>query len=361
MKTKTRSATALVAILVGLLVLASCAKPLGSLSVAELLDLGEKFLTEMNYEQAIVYFERLIEIEPKNPRGDTGLAEAYIGFGDTDRAIEALRKGLELLPDDLAIAEMLGDLLHEQEREARALEAQPILTEIAAFCSSEDYDAALDRMRADDFTKIDELSKFLNQPYIADTEYGRIGVYGVDSEEYGDCMIYFGGYNGDARDGSGLWLGCYKGNYIQNYLAKGSWSDDKPNGEMQVRDWFPDPAGNIITHTITGSVVNGLWNGDATWTSEDSSATEISPVRFDMGHWVVIEVDDGGRETLYVVSKKRVAGENYYMNGMALLNPDVSEGIIGYGDYTQGFVFFGGASNHVESSVGGPPPGYPGP
>ena len=58
-----------------LALLASCSKPLEKLSAAELLDLGEKFLLEQDYKQAAVYFEKLIEIEPKSPRGYIGLAQ----------------------------------------------------------------------------------------------------------------------------------------------------------------------------------------------------------------------------------------------------------------------------------------------
>ncbi|MDR1210335.1 MAG: tetratricopeptide repeat protein [Clostridiales bacterium] len=93
-----------------LTIFAACAAPARELTAAELLDLGEKYLLELNYEQAIVQFTKLIEIEPKNPRGYTGLAEAHIGLGDTGKAIEALRQGLEQLPDNAEIAAMLAGL-----------------------------------------------------------------------------------------------------------------------------------------------------------------------------------------------------------------------------------------------------------
>ena len=58
------------------------------MSADELLNLGEKYLLELDYEQAIVQFTKLIEIEPKNARAYTRLAEAYIGMGNTDKAFE---------------------------------------------------------------------------------------------------------------------------------------------------------------------------------------------------------------------------------------------------------------------------------
>ena len=94
-------------------ILSSCDKPTAPdapLSAAELLDLGEKYLLEMNYEQAVVVFEKLIEIERRNPRGYTGLAEAYIGIGDIDSAVSVLRDGLRVLPDDASIIEALEAL-----------------------------------------------------------------------------------------------------------------------------------------------------------------------------------------------------------------------------------------------------------
>ncbi|MDR1210334.1 MAG: tetratricopeptide repeat protein [Clostridiales bacterium] len=110
-----RVASKLTILALALTIFAACAAPARELTAAELLDLGEKYLLELDYEQAIVQFTRLIEIEPKNPRGYTGLAEAYVGIGDTDRAVEALRRGRAQLPDSAEIAAMLDELLPAPE------------------------------------------------------------------------------------------------------------------------------------------------------------------------------------------------------------------------------------------------------
>jgi tetratricopeptide (TPR) repeat protein len=75
-----------------------------------LLSLGEKYLLELDYEQALVQFLKVIELDPMNPRGYTGAAEAYIGLGEQEKAIEVLEKGLELLPNDTAIRAMLESI-----------------------------------------------------------------------------------------------------------------------------------------------------------------------------------------------------------------------------------------------------------
>jgi len=60
-----------------------------------LISLGERFLLEQNFEQALVQFLRVIEIDPMNPRGYTGAAEAHIGLGQVDAAVAVLQRGLE--------------------------------------------------------------------------------------------------------------------------------------------------------------------------------------------------------------------------------------------------------------------------
>ena len=49
-----------------LVLLAGCGK---KLSLQEYLDLGDKYLTESNYEKAIVAFTKAIELEPKSMKG----------------------------------------------------------------------------------------------------------------------------------------------------------------------------------------------------------------------------------------------------------------------------------------------------
>ncbi|MCD7785502.1 MAG: tetratricopeptide repeat protein [Oscillospiraceae bacterium] len=79
---------------------ASCDKVEEALTATELLDLGEKYLLDLDYEQAIVYFNKVIEVEPKNKSAYLGLAEAYSALGDTEAAVEVLTTALEIFSDD---------------------------------------------------------------------------------------------------------------------------------------------------------------------------------------------------------------------------------------------------------------------
>ncbi len=66
----------------------------------EQLDLGQKYLEEMNYEEAVVAFEAAIEIDPMSVDAYLGLVEVYIRTGDFDTALEYAKKGYEMTGDE---------------------------------------------------------------------------------------------------------------------------------------------------------------------------------------------------------------------------------------------------------------------
>ena len=83
-------------------------------SVEELLDLGERYLLELDYEQAIVQFTKVIEIEPKEPRGYIGAAKAYIGLGEPEKARAVLEEGMAAVDaEDVALLEETMQVVEE--------------------------------------------------------------------------------------------------------------------------------------------------------------------------------------------------------------------------------------------------------
>ena len=63
-------------------------------------DLGVRYLSEGNYEEAIIAFTAAIEIEPKRAEAYRGLADAYIGMGDYEMADATLQEGYEITGDE---------------------------------------------------------------------------------------------------------------------------------------------------------------------------------------------------------------------------------------------------------------------
>jgi len=80
------------------------------LTIWEILDLGEKHLRDLEYELALEQFLKAVEIDPMNPRGYTGAAEAYIGLGRENDAVAILELGLSRIGNSPSIQRMLDDV-----------------------------------------------------------------------------------------------------------------------------------------------------------------------------------------------------------------------------------------------------------
>lgn len=64
------------------------------------LELGNRYLTEMDYEQAIVAFEQVIKIDPMNADAYLGLTDAYICLNEFDKAYETAKQGYDKTGDE---------------------------------------------------------------------------------------------------------------------------------------------------------------------------------------------------------------------------------------------------------------------
>lgn len=76
-------------------------------------DLGVRYLSEGNYEEAIIAFTAAIEIDSKQDILYLSLSQAYVEIGDVDAAIDILTKGLENTASR-EVADQLQKLYDEQ-------------------------------------------------------------------------------------------------------------------------------------------------------------------------------------------------------------------------------------------------------
>lgn len=74
------------------------------------LELGNKYLLEANYDQAVTAFLEAIEIDSKCVDAYIGAAEAYRGLGNIDEAIGILQKGYDTTGSD-TIFKLLNELI----------------------------------------------------------------------------------------------------------------------------------------------------------------------------------------------------------------------------------------------------------
>ena len=72
----------------------------------EQLELGQRYIEELNYEQAIVSYEAAIEIDPMSADAYLGLAVAYMSAGNYEKAIETLQLGYEKTGNEVLLTQM---------------------------------------------------------------------------------------------------------------------------------------------------------------------------------------------------------------------------------------------------------------
>ena len=80
----------------------------------EQLDLGEKYISELDYEQAIVAYEMAIDIEPLCVEAYLGLIDAYVGKEDYDKALEYAGIGYEKTQDQ-RLSEQITAIANSEE------------------------------------------------------------------------------------------------------------------------------------------------------------------------------------------------------------------------------------------------------
>lgn len=69
-------------------------KILLSFQLKENISLGNKFLIEQKYEEAILAFKNALELKPKNIEGRLGLAKAYIKVGKSEQSEKLLKEAI---------------------------------------------------------------------------------------------------------------------------------------------------------------------------------------------------------------------------------------------------------------------------
>nr|WP_288827912.1 tetratricopeptide repeat protein [uncultured Clostridium sp.] len=271
-------------------VLSSCSSPARPLTSEELLDLGEKYLLELNYEEAVMQFTKLIEIEPKNPRGYLGAAEAYIALGESDKAVAALEEGLEQLPENQEIKAMLGKLTESDTTDVESNQETEQMNETMGDSVPENVAIIIDDIKnalkneslwqmAGEFAKNEELVTFLEE------QFGEYYTYSVISDvdmismrvEDGEiCVDYAFGEKNDSDEFINGFL--YSIDYSREdvYFGKKGYSvkkieiaDGKREGVFRSITFLN--GGNVDSEAI-GKVENGYFSGTSTYYTEGSVA-----------------------------------------------------------------------------------------
>ncbi|CBK75879.1 hypothetical protein CIY_34320 [Butyrivibrio fibrisolvens 16/4] len=94
-----------------------CLVACGKSQLNEQLELGQKYLEELDYEDALSAFLSAIEIDNKNVEAYIGAADSYIGLEDYENAVSILEKGYKETSDK-TIARKLDEVKASIEKQS---------------------------------------------------------------------------------------------------------------------------------------------------------------------------------------------------------------------------------------------------
>jgi tetratricopeptide (TPR) repeat protein len=281
-------------------VIASETKTPQALTVTELLDSGRALLLGREYEQAITYLLKLIEIDPSNGEGLYMLADAYVYSGETIKAQGILEMNYLLHPsDEDALKRLLNQVVENNDADAMSrIISEMRLTNRFSQSIVEDVTQSLIYTGNTDFIErlvtalqesgggepshhvlLMELWLLSNEDYTnEDALYDAI-IRMLENRQIpqpsGNEDFYIGGYdNQKRRSGFGIvlysedmklnsiiyigqWIdGLRSGNGIAydefGRYIKGEWGGDLPNGRMTYSFWEWDLGGVRVSDFIEG-------------------------------------------------------------------------------------------------------------
>ncbi len=208
--------------LILLLLLSACAdktaensaEPADDMIWQDYYDLGVRYLSDGNYQEAIIAFTAAIEIDPKQGDAYRALADVYVALGDYKAAIDTLRQGAEEAGDPdfwvkaEEIEQMLAKIETTENDEESIEEPENVLTRINYY----DPDGAL----------------IYHEDYLYYSD-GKLGYALMTKlERYGDTAY-------DGMQYSQLYL----------YTREGQLERTVLNG-MSIGDWFDESTGKVI-------------------------------------------------------------------------------------------------------------------
>ena len=314
-------------------------------------DLGQQYLLEENYEEAIVAFTAAIEIEPKEIQAYTGLIQAYWQAGDSGNADSIIQSGIGILTEEgkqhsqdmqieffltakefyeengnreklTQILEFLKELEPDNEEYQRLLdenaatlsfmEKHPmLLQELAQSCQREDDEAIWELILSDEFhTAISDYNE----------EEGRV-VYplgfgkALALVEYG--RVYYGSIKDGLRSGDGILYDAYgtklsKNNKVYDgycyWKFDGTWSQDLAEGQGTLQQNVFYEEGLFHRLECSGEYTADKENGSRVFKYTDEDGTRTFYYTAENGQAVPVGVSESGMD---IVAYAEEINESY--------------------------------------------------
>ena len=268
-------------------------------NIEELLEQALECYNAGNYEEAILLYNTVIEIEPRNFKATVGLGKAYRGAGNNAEALETLKTAYDINDSaeaayELGCAYIANGQFAEAESFASGLwnsgrggnkTGTVLLLSLAAQGKTEDV---LKMLQSEEFTPFLGTGSGSSPLYVGEYDVnGKCSGRGIGVYEGG--YIYAGEYKDGVRCGQGTWYYPDGGKCFT-----GEWADDAPNGRGTICMYQDMPAEQQSGSTYTRlsyyecNFVNGISEGtcQTTWYMYDG----------DIHYWS-FSVEQGGNSS----------------------------------------------------------------
>ena len=236
-------------------------------TVEELLADALKYYNAGNYEEAILLYETVIEIEPRNFDATIGLGRSFRGAKRNPQAVEALKAAYELnasanVAYELGCAYIANGQYTDAERlaserwkdgEGDNKAGTVLLLSLAAQEKTEEAIEMLNNEKLAEYLKTANIGDCINAGSY--DENGKRAGHGVGL--YPGGYIYIGEYKDGVRCGQGAW---YYASGDTKWCFTGEWANDAPNG---YGERLGENESAILCEK--GNYTDGLDNGTMTY------------------------------------------------------------------------------------------------
>lgn len=154
-----------------------------AVNAADKIELGQKYLTELNYTEAIASFTEAIKLDPNNIQAYMGRAEAYVALGEYDKALADYRfisGTTEDMPYTRALSYIGQAEVHEKmEQPARAVSDYGLAKALLK---------ASDAGKAENVSEEDVSAKLVQVLYVHAALCKTLTNYNAALEDYNDLL-----------------------------------------------------------------------------------------------------------------------------------------------------------------------------
>lgn len=316
------SIVAVLAVVIAVIIIARTNSPKNLLQ--DQLNLGYRYLEELNYEQAVAAFEAAIEIDPRNIEGYNGLVNAYAGQGNADGFLSVYELANTNLTSDetdlirKSIVVELDKMINEATADGNRELADELIEILKQIAPEEAEKYTLTNPATEEDDESEEITDL--NPYIIKSERSDGVVFTYEYDDAGN-MICKSGSDGTwtvyEYDAFGQ---CIK--YEESYGAGGEFQYDSEgrvvknslgrydSGNLEINMW------EEYVYDENGILVNYITSYRPVSRFETDDWGNLTYKEYEDGGWTRCEYDLNNNEIFSTDSSGNIFEMTYDENGV---------------------------------------------